>query len=34
VPTAPLPLITATIGAIVVLAVWGWLRVKVLSKRS
>ena len=27
-------LVGSTIGAIVVLAVWGWLRVKVLSKRS
>jgi uncharacterized membrane protein YeaQ/YmgE (transglycosylase-associated protein family) len=27
-------LVGSTIGAIVVLAVWGWLRVKVLSSRS
>ncbi|MFO7532573.1 MAG: hypothetical protein R6W93_08940 [Candidatus Limnocylindrales bacterium] len=31
---SPLPLITATIGAIIVLAVWGWLRLNVLSSKS
>lgn len=31
---SPFPLITATIGAIVVLAVWGWLRTSVLKDKA
>jgi uncharacterized membrane protein YeaQ/YmgE (transglycosylase-associated protein family) len=31
---SPFPLITATVGAIVVLAVWGWLRTNTLKGKA